>query len=94
MKNIHSAFQNHVRSKDERILIAKSLQSFKFSSIGRAGSCPKPIAGRDGGTGGGEPTPLQILADQLTLSQVWGEDYAHHIFYSPQIFKPSAIPVK
>ena len=36
-----------------RILRAKSLQSFKFSSIGRAGSCPKPIAGRDGGTGGG-----------------------------------------
>ena len=45
MKNINSAFQNHVRSKDERILKAKSLQSFKFSSIGRAGSCPKPIAG-------------------------------------------------
>ena len=66
MKNIHSAFQNHVRSKDERILRAKSLQSFKFSSIGRAGSCPKPIAGRDGGTGGGGGgTLLQILADQL-----------------------------
>ena len=82
MKNIHSAFQNHVRSKDERILKAKSLQSFKFSSIGRAGSCPKPIAGMAEPEEGGR-TPLQILADQLTLSQACGEDYAHRICCSP-----------
>ena len=86
MKNIHSAFQNHVRSKDERILKAKSLQSFKFSSIGRAGSCPKPIAGMAEPEEGGR-TPLQILADQLTLSQACGEDYAHHILLTPRDFQ-------
>ena len=87
MKNIHSAFQNHVRSKDERILRAKSLQSFKFSSIGRAGSCPKPIAGRNGRTGGGGRTPLQILADQLTLSREGGRLCPPHLLLTPTDFQ-------
>ena len=45
---------------------------------------------RDGGIGrSGGRTPSQILADQLTLSQPGGIIP----FCSPQIFRPSAIPV-
>ena len=32
-----------------------------------------------GGAGGAMPWHPQIMADQLTLSQPGGEDYAHHI---------------
>ena len=43
----------------------------------------------------GVPWHPQILADQLTLSQPGGADYAHHIMYywHPRIFRPSYGPV-
>ena len=46
---------------------------------------------RDCGTGEqGGRTPSQILADQLTLFQPWGADYAHHITASPPGFQNPA----
>ena len=44
--------------------------------------------------GQGGRTPLQILADQLTLSQPEGADYAHPLQWHPRIFRPSYGPVK
>ena len=41
----------------------------------------------------GVPWYPQILADQLTLSQPRGADYAHQIILAPQIFRPSDGPV-
>ena len=38
------------------------------------------------------PWHPQILADQLTLSQPRGADYAPHISTPPQIFSPCATP--
>ena len=42
----------------------------------------------------GVPWHPQFLADQLTLSQPWGADYAYQIILPPpRIFRPSYGPV-
>ena len=45
-----------------------------------------PFLCRDVGTKGAAPPPLQILADELTLFQPKGADYAHHITTRPPGF--------
>ena len=45
------------------------------------------------GGAGGTMAPPDFFADQLTLSQPGGADYAHHITYwHPRIFRPSYGP--
>ena len=39
-----------------------------------------------------EQLPTQVLADQLTLSQSEGADYAHQLLLDPSDFLPSATP--